>query len=149
MSLNSYLLEQVLLSFKNNLHGDTISTIEQKACIFYIKQLVLLKKKNSLNNCSHFYKGIGGTGDNIICLDIVERDKNKLPLLNKDKTLKITPCVFENIDAYLDFIQNKKIPIRDIAKISRKNFNGVTRDLYIEYWSLILQKERFSYLSSS
>jgi hypothetical protein len=82
-----------------------------------------------------FGRGIGGTGDNIIVMPVIERDENK-QVIQDNNNFCITYCVFDDFKSYLNFIEDK-MPVRRSVSHHRTlpaSVNGITQDDYILIW---------------
>ena len=127
-----------LETFKNNLlsisQDKNISSFERQVADFY---LGVLKPYDDrvFNKQRGFGRGVGGSGDNIIMMPVVERDGQK-PLLDKNGNLKTVRCVFDDFQSYLNHIE-QKLPVK--RNISRWRslpscVNGLTADEYYAIW---------------
>ncbi len=79
---------------------------EKKAALFYLTTLKDYSEK-LLHHQSGFGRGIGGTGDNMVFMPLVERENGEV-LLDKNGKLQTTKCVFDDFQTYLQFIQTRR-----------------------------------------
>ena len=131
-------VQNILPAFRNKLkyimESKNETPAERQALAFYLRVLEpyddrILKKQKG------FGKGIGGTGDNIVSMPVVERDENGAPIIHEGQ-LQTTTCMFDDFGAYLKHIECRQ-PVRhdtgllDILPVS---VNAIPRDDYAAIW---------------
>ena len=132
-------MTECLQTFKNMLLklscDKNVKPLERQVAAFYLGVLkpyddrVLRKQRG-------FGRGVGGSGDNIIMMPVVERDAQRL-ILDENGNLKIVRCVFDDFQSYLNHIECR-LPVK--RNISRWHslpscVNGLTADEYQDIWS--------------
>jgi len=82
-----------------------------------------------------FARGVGGSGDNVIAMPLVERDENGSVIL-EDGKLKITHCMFNNFRSYLNYIQRHQSVHHDCDcwMSIPSDLDGLPRDVYQRIW---------------
>lgn len=131
-------MTEVLQAFKDKLkviiQDKSKDDLDRQVADFYLKTLTpyddrVLKRQRG------FGRGIGGTGDNIISMPVIERNENGIVLDSEGKP-KIVHCVFDDFQSYLNHIE-RRLPVK--KPISRWKFlpssvNGLTVDEYYTIW---------------
>lgn len=113
----------------------TENSAEKMVARFYLNELKKCDEK-WLHNQSGFGRGIGGHGDNMIFMPVVERKNNQI-VLDDEGHLKTTKCVFDDFKSYLKFIQTRQDIQQDMQyrRILPHNLNGLPADDYIAIWN--------------
>lgn len=131
-------MTEVLQKFRNNLSAISQSKsediLERRVSEFYLNILKPYDDK-VLKRQFGFGRGIGGTGDNIVSMPVVERDETGAVLENKG-TLRVIHCVFDDFQSYLDHIE-RRLPVKRCIsrwKVMPSSVNGLTMDEYQAIW---------------
>ena len=131
-------VQNILPIFKNNLlriiQDENQLLVERKTAQFYLDTLKPYSYKNLIRQ-KGFGRGVGGSGDNIIVMPVVERNENGQVIQN-DNNINIVRCVFDDFKSYLQFIEDKK-PIRKSVSHWRTlptNVDGMPQSDYILIW---------------
>lgn len=121
------------------------SLLERRVAGFYLDKLKPYTAK-FLHRQDGFHQHIGGTGDNIVNMPVIERDDHG-PVVDETGDLKITYCVFDDFQGYLRFIK-KRSGVRYIASHCRHFppcLNGVSVADYQAIWNRSQGLERDDY----
>ncbi len=131
-------IQNILPIFKNKLmhivQDESQSILERKTAQFYLDIIKPYDYKNLIRQ-KGFGRGIGGSGDNIVVMPVIERDENG-QIIQNDGNIRTVSCVFDDFKSYLDFIEDKR-PIRKSVSHWRTlpiSVNGMTQDDYTLIW---------------
>lgn len=131
-------MTEVLQAFKDKLkviiQDKSKDDLDRQVADFYLKTLTpyddrVLKRQRG------FGRGIGGTGDNIISMPVIERDETGI-VLNAEGKPKIIHCVFDDFQSYLNHIE-RCLPVKRCIsrwKVMPSCVNGLTMDEYQAIW---------------
>ena len=131
-------LEDILPSFRNKLKyisENKKEPIGERLAAQYYFNLLASYKTRDLTLQHGFGRGVGGSGDNIVVMPLVERD-DKGSVIMEDGKLKITHCMFNNFRSYLSYIQRRR-PVnygRECWMSLPVNLDGLPRDVYQNIW---------------
>ncbi len=105
--------------------------LEKKAALFYLGALKDFDTK-LLHNQGRFRRGIGGTGDNMVFMPLVERENDKA-LLDEEGNVQATKCVFDDFKTYLAYIQTSKGVRHDMhyRRILPRDLNALPVEDYV------------------
>ena len=131
-------IQDILPAFKNKLRfisqSENETPAERQVAAYYLNMLEPYGYRNLVHQHG-FGRGVGGTGDNIISLPVVERDDDGKPVI-KDGNLKTTHCMFDDFMSYLSHIERRQ-PVRHDACLWMSlpvSVNAIPRDDYISMW---------------
>ena len=131
-------IKDILPAFRNKLRficaNDSEPPDERVVASFYLKTLEPYNYRNLVRQHG-FGRGVGGSGDNIIIMPLVERDKANKPIIQNGKP-KITHCMFDDFQNYLNTI-DRRIGVRHDAALWMSlpvSVNAIPRDDYMAMW---------------
>ena len=131
-------LKSVLPAFINKLkfisEDEKQPLSEQEAARFYSDLLKNYSYRNLVPQHG-FARGVGGSGDNIVVMPLVERDESG-HVIFEDNKLQITHCMFNSFRSYLNYIQDRQ-PVRhghECWMSLPSNLDGLPRDMYETIW---------------
>lgn len=131
-------MSDILKTFRNRLKSivsdKNEDILERRVADFYLNILKPYDDR-SLKRQRGFGRGIGGTGDNIVSMPVVERNERGI-ITDSSGQLQTVHCVFDDFQSYLNHIE-KRLPVK--KTISRWKFlpssvNGLTADEYYAIW---------------
>ncbi|MBR6412642.1 MAG: hypothetical protein IKS41_05740 [Alphaproteobacteria bacterium] len=131
-------IKDILPAFRKKLEfisqSETETLAERQVASFYLKILRPYNYRNLIRQRG-FGRGVGGTGDNIIAMPVVERDENGCPIF-QDGQLKTTHCMFDDFEAYLHHIEYRGSVRHDAALWMSlpTRVNAIPRDDYTAMW---------------
>ena len=131
-------IKDILPAFRNKLkfisENENEPPAERQVASFYL-DLLKPYDHRALHRQHGFACGVGGSGDNIIIMPLVERDEEGNPIIKKGKP-KITHCMFDDFRAYLRHIDYRK-PVRHDAVLWMSlpvTVNAIPREDYTAMW---------------
>ena len=131
-------VKNILPAFRNKLkyiyEDETQSLPEREAARFYDSLLKNYSFRDLIPQHG-FARGVGGSGDNIIVMPLIERDENG-QILFEDEKIKTTHCMFRSFKSYLDYITQRK-PVchgHECWMSLPANIDGLPRDVYEAIW---------------
>lgn len=131
-------MTEVLQIFKDKLkliiQDETKDNLARQVADFYLGILTpyddrVLKRQRG------FGRGVGGSGDNIISMPVIERDETGV-VLDVSGRPKIVHCVFDDFRSYLNHIE-QGLPVKKHVprwKIMPSSVNGLTMETYQAIW---------------
>lgn len=131
-------MQEKLQDFKDKLQyiseNNSESVLERQIADFYLKILNPYDER-VLKRQKGFGCGIGGTGDNVILMPVIERD-NQGVVLDREGKPKTIRCVFDDFRSYLNYIE-QRLPVKRCIsrwKSLPSSVNGLTMDEYQAIW---------------
>ena len=130
--------KDILPSFLNRLtyisESENEPPSEKLAARYYLNILKRYSNKD-LRLQYGFARGVGGSGDNIVVMPLVERNEDGSVAL-EDNKLKTTHCIFNNFRSYLSYIYRRQ-PVRHGHETWMSlpiDLDGLPRDTYEAIW---------------
>lgn len=128
MSKEQSQLDYTIQFFRQKLKNDTLPLDEKRVCLFYLNELKTAVCCPDEERFRPFHKCIGGTGDRMVFLKFVLRDKSNNVCLNPDNSLKSSICCFQDFSTYLQYIRGEK----EVRSQPFSFYNGIPQADYIE-----------------
>ena len=128
-------IQNILPAFKNKLRfiisSENEPSAERQVASFYL-DIIDPYDYHNLVRQEGFGIVVGGRGDNIIAMPIVERDENGNPVIQDGKP-QTTICMFDDFRAYLSHIE-RRVPVRHEGALWMSppvSVNAIPREDYV------------------
>ena len=131
-------IKDILPAFRNKLTFISQSAqeppAERQVATFYLEVLKPYNYRNLVRQRG-FGRGVGGRGDNIVVMPVVDRDEDGKPIIQNGQ-LQTIHCMFDDFRAYLSHIERRASVRHDAALWMSLpiSVNAIPREDYTAMW---------------